>query len=347
MSLLLVLALLLPQDASAPQGPAPAPRWLPFDGVALTVNHDLLTVRGVTRDLVRWRRENPGATEAQLRATEAELVRERVKQFLRTQGGEDMGIAEEIVQRRVRDNMDRIQARQNGWVGMSKFLASRDMTTDELKTMLRSQMLGELWEDAVTGKGPAAGQRPVADRHVRPGRLKFLHREAQQSDDALAALGGAPERVRIQQIVLDPARLGGLQAARALADEIRAKLAAGVPFDELVAAHSAQPDNRGIGEYETLRIVRIEPALGEFLSGAKAGDTSAPVAGARGVLRIVRLLERVPRSVPEFGELATQKKMAERDQQAADLRRLGRAYEHRMAGSWVWPQEYRDGGRGD
>lgn len=342
---LLVLALCAQQQAPAVQAPAPQARWMPFDGVALTVNHDLLTVRGVTRDLVRWRRENPGANEAQRRAVEAELVRERVKQFLRTQGGEDMGIAEEVVQRRVRDNMDRIQARQNGWVGMSKFLESRDMSTDELKTMLRSQMLGELWEDAVTGKGPAAGQRPIADRHVRPGRLQFLHRAAQAGDDALAALGGTPERVRIQQIVLDPARLGGLAAARALAEEIRAKLDSGASFDELVAAHSAQPDNRGTGEYETLRIVRIEPALGEFLSKAKDGETSAPVEGARGVLRIVRLLERVPRSVPAFGDLATQKKLAERDQEAADQRRLGRAYGQRMAGSWVWPQEYRDGAR--
>lgn len=347
MTLLAVLALCAPQQAPAAQGPAPAARWMPFDGVALTVNQDLLTVRGVTRDLVRWRRENPGATEAQLRAVEAELVRERVKQFLRTQGGEDMGIAEEIVQRRVRDNMDSIQARQSGWVGMSKFLSSRDLTTDELKTILRSQMLGELWEDAVTGKGPAAGQRPVADRHVRPGRLQFLHRAAQESDDALGALGGAPERVRIQQIVLDPARIGGLQAARALAEEIRAKLDAGVSFDELVAAHSVQPDNRGIGEYETLRLVRVEPALGEFLAKAEPGDTSAATAGSRGLLRIVRLLERFPRSVPEFGELATQKKMAQRDRLAADQRRLARAYESRMAASWVWPPEYREATRGD
>ena len=340
MILSLVLAVLATQAQGAPQAAPRQVRWTPFDGVALSVNQEVLTMRSLTRDLVRWRRENPDANEAQQRAVEGELVRERVKTLLRTQGGEDMGIAEDVVQRRVRDNMDRIQARQNGWVGMSKFLESRDLTTAELKVLLRSQMLGELWEDSITGKGPGTGQRVVVDRYVRPGRLQFLHREALAKDESLMALGGTPERVRIQQIVLDPAKLGGLEPARALAESLRQQHAAGTSFDQLVSEHSAQPDNRGMGEYETSRLVRIEPALGEFLTRAQPDEVSSPIVGARGVLRVVKLLERAPRTAPAFTDLGVQKKLTDQDTSATDTRRLGRAYDRRMQSSWVWPPEF-------
>jgi len=341
----------------APQAPAPAPagsrqsapveRRLPFDGVALTVNQSVLTRRGLGRDMLRWRRDNPDAGEAQTRAAEVELLRARVNELVRVQAGEDMGLPEDAVQVRVRDAMDRIQKRQNGWVGMSRFLQSREMTTAEIKVALRGQMLGELWEDSITGKGPAQGQRVVADRHVRPGRLKLLYERALETEEGLALLGGAPERVKLQQIVLDPARLGGVEAARQLGDELAAKIAAGADFGALVAEHSAAPSNQGVGEYETARLSRVEPTLSAFVAKAAPGEASAPIPGPRGVVRIVKLLERFERRAPGFDALQTQSTLRTREQERLDSQRLAQAYKARMEGSWIWPSEFREAALGE
>lgn len=345
-ALLASLLCLLPQaPAQAPTGrpqSAPTERRLPFDGVALTVNQSVLTRRGLGRDMLRWRRDNPDAGEAQVRAAEAELLRARVNELVRVQAGEDMGLPEEAVQVRVRDAMDRIQKRQNGWVGMSRFLQSRDMTTAEIKVALRGQMLGELWEDSVTGKGPAQGQRVVADRHVRPGRLKLLYDRALETEEGLALLGGAPERIKLQQIVLDPARAGGVEAARKLGEELAAKIASGADFGALVAEHSATPSNQGVGEYETARLSRVEPTLAPFVAAAKPGETSAPIAGPRGVVRIVKLLERFERRAPVFEALQTQATLRAREEERLDGQRLASAYKTRMEGSWIWPSEFRE-----
>lgn len=350
-ALLASLLCLATQDAApAPAGrqqSAPLERRLPFDGVALTVNQSVLTRRGLGRDMLRWRRDNPESSEAQMRAAEVELLRARVKELVRVQAGEDMGLPEEAVQVRVRDAMDRIQKRQNGWVGMSRFLQSREMTTAEIKVALRGQMLGELWEDSITGKGPAQGQRVVADRHVRPGRLKLLYERALETEEGLALLGGAPERVKLQQIVLDPARVGGVEAARALGEELAAKIAAGADFGALVAEHSAAPSNQGIGEYETARLSRVEPTLAPFVARAKADETSAPIPGPRGVVRIVKLLERVERRAPDFASLATQDTLRKREEERLDAQRLAQGYQIRMEGSWIWPSEFREAALGD
>jgi parvulin-like peptidyl-prolyl isomerase len=340
-----LLCLMAQDPAPAPGGrpqSAPVERRLPFDGVALTVNQSVLTRRGLGRDMLRWRRDNPDAGEAQMRAAEAELLRSRVNELVRVQAGEDMGLPDEAVQARVRDALDRIQKRQNGWVGMSRFLQSRDMTTSEIKVALRGQMLGELWEDSITGKGPAQGQRVVADRHVRPGRIKLLYERALETEEGLALLGGAPERVKLQQIVLDPSRVGGIEAARKLGDELAAKLAAGADFGALVAEHSAVASNQGIGEYETARLARVEPTLAPFLAGARTDETSAPIPGPRGVVRLVKLLERVERRSPTFASLSTQDTLRKREQERLDGQRLARAYKGRMSGSWIWPSEFRE-----
>src|SRR5262249_7573361 len=158
-------------------------------------------------------------------ALENELLTRRVRDQLQVQAGRTMGFDPEQIKRFVRDDLEHFTERFNGVVGFAKMLESEGTSAEEVRNDREEYVYAKLWDPAITGKAAAAAaSRPSRDRFVRPGLLQFEHRRLLDRPEALATIGGHGVRVVVQQLLLDTSSFAEKSAARALADELRARI---------------------------------------------------------------------------------------------------------------------------
>lgn len=345
MNTTLLLLACLAQDP-APIGPAPATvparPWRNVDRIVMVVNQDIITESQLLRDLKQLARTRKLTTETEQRAAEMQILGDRVRQRLRVQAGAILGVDEKLIDARVADSLEQMRKRENGVVGLAKFLESRDVSGPDVRRLLRDDIYDQVYRDGVTGDAPGPLGRVTADRFVRPGSLILLYQQAIERPTEMEALGGSVGRVKFQQIAVDVAQAGGPEAARDLARSLAARIEAGEDMGVLARQQGGASDSDGVTEVEEARLRDLFPDIASFTSRAEPGQLSSPIESApRGkpVIRIVRFLERKPAVVPEFANADIQKTLRERAQERLEQYRLESGYTALLRASYVWPPE--------
>lgn len=330
-------------QAPAPIGPAPAAGpWQTVDRIVMVVNQDIITESQLLRDLQQLARQRKLTTETERRAAEMQILGDRVRQRLRIQAGAIAGVDEKMIDARVNDSLEQMQKRENGVVGLSKFLASREVSGPDVRRLLRDDIYDQIYRDGQTGDAPGPLGRVVADRYVRPGALSLLYRQAIERPAEMEALGGTVGSVKFQQIALDVAQVGGPEAARELARGLLARIEAGEDMGSLARQFSGARDSDGVTEVEEARLRDLFPEIAAFTAQAAPGQLSSPLESApRGtpVVRIVRFLERKAANAPDFAAAGVQSKLRERAQERLEQYRLESGYTALLRASYVWPPE--------
>ncbi|MCY2960649.1 MAG: peptidylprolyl isomerase [Planctomycetota bacterium] len=350
MMFLLLLGALAQDPASpsavAPIGPRPAQDsarpWRTVDRIVMVVNQDIITESQLLRDLQSVARTRKLTTDTERRAAESQILGDRVRQRLRVQAGAILGVDEKLIDARVADSLEQMQKRENGVVGLSKFLESRDVSGPDVRRLLRDDIYDQLYRDGLTGDAPGPLGRVVADRYVRPGALHLQYVQAVDRPAEMDALGGSVGRVKFQQIILDISQSGGADAARELARGLVARIEAGEDMGSLAREVGGVREGDGVTDVEEARLRELFPEIAAFTEKAAPGQLSSPIETApRGkpLLRIVRFLERTPAKVPEFADATVQSKLRERSQERLEQYRLEGGYAALLRSSYVWPPE--------
>ncbi len=343
MLLAALLGLLSAQDPAANAAPpAPDDGWREVDRVVMVVNQDVFTLLELQRDLRTAARNRKLTTETELRAAERQILGERVRERLAVQAGSNLGLDERIMDVRVEESLERMRERENGVLGLARFLESRDVSGQEVRQRLRDDLYAQIWRDGETGEGLGPLGRRTRDNWVRPGQLRTLYQQALERPQELEAIGGSVARLKFQQIVIDPAQAGGAEVARDLATALGKRIEAGEDMTALVRTHGLNRDGDGISEVEQDRLRDLFPEIHAFASRARAGEVAVlSETGGRGkpLIRVVRLLERTPARTPDLAERSVQETLRKRAVERMQAARLEAAYAELMRASFVWPPE--------
>ena len=322
--------------------------WRDLDVVRQIVNEQMLTSRMLAREVARWNRTRP-ITNASERA-EAELVirRESIKESLRVQAGEDLGIDPAQLDRQVKDYLRRRQENLNGSAGMSAWLADRDRTLFEEQEKTREMFHAYLWDSHITGQGSTGeGARPTRDTYVRPGYLTYTYRQCLEHPELLEVLGGSAPTVVLQNLLIDPEAAGGVEAGDTLAQDLRARIVAGEDMGDLVDNYDASKLNkqtRGLTEpLLESRLKEVDPAVGAFVAESQPGDVSNLIRfkskDGKEAWRIVRLVERRAAVVPPLDSIEVQTKLTKRISEDLAEWRRGQGLAKLVRAAYIWPPD--------
>ncbi len=339
--LLLVLSSFLPQDA-VKDAPVAVRPWQTVDRIVMVVNQDIITSSRLERDMKQITKTRKLTSDTEIRAAETQILTDRVKERLRVQAGANLGVDEKMIDARVADSLERMRERENGMVGLAKFLGSRDISGPDVKRLLRDDIYEQIWQDGLTGEAPGPLGRVTADRYVRPGALRLLFDAAIENPADMKALGGSVGQVQFQQVVIDAAESGGIDAARALARAIAARIEAGEDMAAIARANGASANADGITDVEEARLRELFPEIAEFTAKATPNQISPPIESvSRGktFVRIVRFLERKAAVVPDFASAVVQETLRKGAQRRLEVHRLESAYGPMLRASYVWPEE--------
>ena len=311
---------------TAQDAPAEAPAqdadagWRDYDGVAMIVNDDIVTLRELDRLLrdARGRAETTTPMDAsELLATEAEKA---INERLWIQAGERLGIADDIVEqtidRYLRDERRNRNAQETAdWMAQS---GAGDL--GELRDNTRNQLYRTFWTQSTVGLS-TAGLRPAEDRFVRPGQLREAYRMSK------ATLATSPS-VIFQFLALSAAAWGDAETARESLEGMRQEILAGADMGALVDEYgSALRNTRGISDWTPISDV-LDVKLREFAEGAEEGALSdlLPLLGPAGEVQgyqIARIVSRTSgQAAPRFEDPDLQVSMAEQLQRNWDGMRL-------------------------
>lgn len=324
----------------------PARPWKTADSIVMIVNQDVITESQLRADLDRLRRTQKITTNTEINAARMRILGERVRKRLRVQAGAILGVDEKLIDARVRDSLDSMLKRENGPVGLAKFLDSRDVTGPEVQRLLREDIYDQLYSDGLTGDAPGPLGRLTADRYVRPGSLSMYYRQSLDIPREMEELGGTVGRVRFQQIVLDVAQAGGSEAANELARSLAARIEAGEDMGLLARQYGGLREGDGVLDLEEVRLREFFPEIATFVATATPNQVSPPIETSPRnqpdvrILRLVRFLDRQQPIVPSFEDAKVQDKLRTRAQQRLEQWRLETGYTTLMRSSYVWPPEF-------
>lgn len=339
------------QSPADPPAVKAAPEWIEIDRVVAIVNQDIITYRQLMRDLKREKDGRQSIPANEMQAVQTRILTGRVKALLSKQAGQDMGADEQLVERNVQDTFERIVANNNGIVGLSKVMQTQDMSTQDLKKVLREELYANVFEESVTGEGSGLAARPNRDRYVRPGALRFHYQRALRDADSLQRIGGSTESVTLQTLTLDSDKNGGKDATLALAGELVQAIRTDADMNDLVRRHSANKENDGVGTpLEIARLRVLAPGLGKFIDDRPNDPAlwpkyvSDPIVlndtGTRVVVRLARIRAITPGVTPELESSKTQSLLAKAARDSLDDYRLERAFMRLHAAAYIWPPEY-------
>lgn len=337
-----------PDQPSAPSGASTRGEgWRDLDVVLQIVNEQMLTSQAMFREMARFNRRRPITNEGERREAERQIRSESVKDALRVQGGEDLGIDPAQLDRQVKDMMRRRQEQLQGSAGMAAYLEDRDRTLYEEVELTRDVIHATLWDNYITGQGSTGeGARPSCDSFVRPGYLTYTYRQCLEHPELLQVIGGSGPSVVLQWLFIDPDSAGGEEAGRSLAEDLRRRIVDGEDMGDLVEHYDPAKSNkekRGMTEpLLESRLREGDPAVGAFVAEAQPGDVSELLpfkSKDKEYWRIVRLVERRPAVIPSLGSIEVQTKLTDRIREdlsgwrrAEGIRRLVRA-------SYIWPPD--------
>ncbi len=318
------------------------------DQVVQIVNEDMMTQRKFVTAMRMQNRGKPIASVEERNRLEQEVHEISVKAALRVQAGQDMGLDPAQVDRNARSYIEDQRAR----FGQEKFadlLQQSGMTLYEYQEWIRDRLYSTFWENYVTGSGSLGqGSRPSRDRYVRPGYMRYRYEQCVDNPDHLGEIGGHDQLVVVQQLILDPKAptVGGLDAARTLAEDLRRRILGGEEMTGLVDLYGAGAKvNHGISEppFVESRLSKIDPTLGAFVAESKPGDVSEVQEFKirdHDLVRIVRFVDRLPVVVPQLTSLEVQKMLEKGVKTEISEWRKEQAYNVLYRSSYVWPSTY-------
>ena len=332
---LLLAALYLPQfSAPAPEEPST------LDRVVQIVNEDALTSLTFLRAMRMENDWKPFANETEFRRSEQRVRDNSVRYALKIQGGQDMGLDPAEIERRTNSFVEDTRERM-GAAEFAEMLHKRSITLFEYHEWVKDQIFSRFWENYVTGSGSLGQARQSRDRYVRPGYIAYRYRECLGHEELFPEIGGSGRRVVVQQLLIDPASGGTPESSRALAEDLRARIAGGEDMSELVDRYGASKTNHGISDPPFLeaRLAKVDPALGAFVAASEPGALSEVEEyhlKDRTFWRVVRFLERRPAVVPELSSIDVQKKLESGVKTYLSDWRLDQALKVSFRSSYVW-----------
>lgn len=333
----LLLATVLALQDPAPPAP-PTGGWRDVDGVVYVINEDIVTLRGLQKQLAQYMRKNPGLDQNRARDM---LSGEIVRNAVGSQAGEAMGIDAALVRRSVRDYERRVIESKGGVDQYTASLAADGTTAEEVRSDIQKYVLREMWESSRTGLGPNQQQKIIADRWIRPGTLRLTYTQIAENPALVSRIGGDSSKVVLQVLEIDPAKVGGTAQLESSAASVRARIAAGssdfeAEFNNLGLASGSW---RPAGPFDEANLGNTDPELARFVASAKPGEV-LPVLRPHGEIktwRVVRLVERIPAHVPAFKSALVQRTIRDLLQSVLDGRRLDVARKLQYESSYIWP----------
>lgn len=317
--------------------------WKALDRVVIIVNDEILTQRDIGREL--WLIDKrQGLNDDEARVEEKRIRARRVREMIRVQAGQDMGLPAAQVERSARDYIERDLDRFGSSQEKARHLQEMDMTFREREEQVKDAFYARAWDNYVTGEGAvAADGRPSRDRFVRPGYLGFAWNTFVERPELMPRIGGKPQTVVLHYVLVDPRAVGGEEQGRALALQIRQRVVEGEDMRDVVEKQGGGALRQTLTEpLEEVPLARLYPEIGRFLADAKPGDLS-DVLSYRGkdrdLLQIVRLVERTAAVAPDFGSAEVQQRIADRVRDDLAEWRLEMAYRIVLRDSYVWPSE--------
>lgn len=297
--------------------------WLDFDGVALIINGDIVTLRELNKLLSEAKTRAPATTSQDNTELLERVAESAITKQLQTQAGEEMGIPKADVDRTI----DRFLADQRRGKGAEEteawLSAGGAADLGEMRRSVENELYRSFWIESQWGKS-AGGARPWRDRYVRPGQLK----EAYMVNKEVL---GDPTTFRLQFLVLATNAWGDAETAREALEGFREELLGGADMGALVEEYGAAlRETRGITDWLPLGGI-ADPSVRSFCRDASEGAVSdvieikGPDGSIQGyqVVRIVARIEGQP--APPFIDGDLQANLAKRLQDSWDNTRLTRA----------------------
>ncbi len=343
-----LLALPLAQDtATAP--PRENEGWKELDRVVVIVNEDIFTYRSLQQQLVRLKNKLGLKGEDALQQAQSEILTAGVKERLWIQAGLDLGVDPAQVQRMVRDYLERLQERFDGVVGLSEYFKSLDLDSNQAREKLQDDVYKDVLDNYITGDSAPAIGRLSRDTYVRPGLCRFHYRGVLSNRRDLAQIGGRPQEVVLQFLILDPRHFDDLEAGRVLAEQLRERIQGGEDMGQLNEQYGGMKRNGGLTDpLDEVRLAQVDSTLRPFLSDARPGDLSAVMEYRNESIstwRVVRLVDRTASQVPEFTSPEVQKSLLKALQDGRREYRRDVAFKRLIKGSYIWPPELAGGER--
>ncbi len=145
--------------------------------------------------------------------------------------------------------------------------------------------------------------RLIMGREVQP-RIEITDEELRSYFRDHSDRFEVPERLRLQGVVvLGSSSLDGQARAR-LATEIRARVSAGEPFEEVAADTSTQELTTDLIALGWVTAEDLDPSLAAAVEGLEVGGVTEPTAG-RGGLHVLEVIDREDARTLPFEEVAS------------------------------------------
>lgn len=344
----------VPAEAAQQAAPEAAPRarpedgpadgWLPVDSVMLVINEEIITSRRFARELTQLQSMGGISTQRERQELVQWLMFEKVRRKVMVQAGQDMGLDPRLVERQVDDVLEREIESSGGVEEYVERVKKERSDSHERRDQLTDELYRITWEQVQTGESPGVLGRPTHDRYVRPGLRRFVYAQVVDTPAWYGEFGGNAPGVEFQELVVSHARHGGVEAARAVVDEVRKQALNGSDFDGLMRAFGEPRADGLMTRADEALVAEVDRTLGKFLAGAQPGDVSevyVPRNGRMAAFAVTRFVRRVEAVVPSFEEPEVQLTLDKRTRENIDLVRRNRALERLLEAAYVWPPEAR------
>jgi parvulin-like peptidyl-prolyl isomerase len=270
-----------------------------IEQVLVNVNGDILTKTEFEQRQIaalRTRPELADVTPESLELQKAiaevtpQLILEAVDELLLIQRGRELGLV--LGDEQFASILENIK-KSNNLEDETQFnaaLAQEGLTLDDLRRSLERQMLAS-----------EAQRRDVVEK------ISVTEAEARAYYEANRSTFTSPSEVTLREIVIEvPVGDQGVNvaedtAARAEAEEVRSRLAAGEPFPRLAAEVSDAPSKANGGLIGPIRRDELAEALQAQLDGMNIGDLTGVIRTARGY-QILKLESRTEEAIRSFDE---------------------------------------------
>ena len=234
-----------------------------------------------------------GATMQETSEAHKDLLRNLIDQQLWLSKGKEMGIngETELIQKlneiRKQYNMETLE-------DLEKAAREQGVSFEDFKANIRNQIIT---------------QQVMRDQVGR--RVQFTPGEVQRYFEQHKQDYSQPESVRLSEILVSaPAPAAGaqpddpaaLEAAKAKADDIEAKLHAGGDFSQLAKTFSDGPTAAEGGDLGQFRRGTLAKVLEDRTFALKSGQYTDPIRTKQGLV-ILKVAQHVPGGVPEFKDV--------------------------------------------
>jgi len=227
-------------------------------------------------------RIGPDRVEAFLRDSNARILQEAIDELILVQRADELGVKP---RREYTDDMIEQIRKENNIPDeetLKEQLRREGMTLQDLRRNIERSLL----------------RQEVLRREVQP-KVALSEADVRAEYERRKDEFTRPAQVHLLEILV-PADAEDPAAAAA---ELVARARAGEDFAALARDHSSAPSAGSGGDLGRLELKALAPAIRRVAEGLKPGETSAPIAGGDGSLRILKLLERSEEGVQSFDEV--------------------------------------------